>query len=353
MNTHSNQLLKVSRNTFLKDPIDAFEIMVPSSKEKRKASSASKLRSKITHHSPSAPFQKEKSNSIIQKHIEKIIHSTFSNDKRNSEGNINKSKPRLHSGKMRKGVTYRDPGKNNRKVLEIKENFSCFRCKSNNFFRSTCSMCGNEIKRVGFSMEIKAIPHNPDKVQLIVCKKEFVVNLSEAFEISAKIIEKEEKKSSKVKSIELESKHHWAADTLCVATPSFQGNNEGFIEAKLNSGNFANDFDVSFADKYDEVDKVRRKIEDLNEDLLRFKEEGKDIKIKEFSERMVEILDEIASKTDQQIQDCINQLNNIIKSNFKLINNKPHMSLLHKKLDLRFAEKANGSAGVSISTSKF
>ena len=353
MNTHSNQLLKISRNTFLKDPIDAFEIMVPSSKEKRKASSASKLRSKITHHSPSAPFQKEKSNSIIHKHIEKIIHSTFSNDKRNSEGNISKTKPRLHSGKMRKGVTYRDPGKNNRKVLEIKESFSCFRCKSSNFFKSTCSMCGNESKRLNFSMEIKAIPHNPDKVQLIVCKKEFVVNLSEAFEVSAKIIEKEEKKSSRVKSIELEPKHHWAADPLCVATPSFQGNNEVFIEARLDSGKFVNDFEVSFADKYEDWDKVNKKIEELNEDLQRLKEEGKEIRVKEFSERMVEILEEVASRTDQQIRECIGQLNKVIKSNFKLASSKPHTSLLHKKLDLRFAEKANGSAGASINTSKF
>lgn len=353
MNTHSNQLLKVSRNTFLKDPIDAFEIIVPSSKEKRKASSASKLRSKITHHSPSAPFQKEKSSSIIQKHIEKLGHGTFTNEKRNSEGNINKSKPRPHSGKMRKGVTYRNPGKNNMKVLEIKENFSCFKCKSSDFFKSPCSKCGNDSKRVNFSMEIKAIPHNPDKLQLIVCKKEFVVNLSEVFEISAKITERDELKSSRIKSIELESKHHWTSDTLYVTTPSFQGVNEVFVDTNLKPGNFVNDFEISFAEKNEEWDEVNKKIEELNETLMRYKDEGKDAQVTEFSEKLANVLDEIADRTDQQIKDCIDQVNKMLRIYFKFISSKSGVSLLHKKLDLRFASKTSASTVVSVNTSKF
>ena len=353
MNTHSSQLLKLSRNTFLKEPIDAFEIIVPGSKEKRKASSASKLRSKITHHSPSAPFQKEKSSSIIQKHIEKIVHGTFSNEKRNSEGNINKSKPRPHSGKMRKGVTYRNPGKNNTKVLEIKENFSCFKCKSSDFFKSPCSKCGNDSKRVNFSMEIKAIPHNPDKLQLIICKKEFVVNLSEAFEISAKITEKDDKKSSRIKSIELGSKHQWTFDTLSVTTPSFQGAGEVFADTSLRPGNFVNDFEISFAEKYEEWDEVYKKIEELNETLARYKDERKDVKLMEFSEKLAQALDEIASRADQQVKDCIDQVNKMLEIYFKYTANKSNVSLLHKKLDLRFASKTTASTGASANSSKF
>jgi hypothetical protein len=349
MNSLNNQA-KVSRTSFLKDPVDALEIMIPSSKDKRKASSASKLRSKITHHSPSAPFQKEKSSSIIQKHIERIIHSTFSSEKRNSEGNIHKSK-RPSSGKQRKGVTFRSGKK---KILEIQENLTCSECKKPTFLDFSCKECKNSSKTLNFSMEIKPIPHNSEKIQVTIGKQDFLVNFSETLEISVKIPNDFKEIHEKIKNFEPDVRNGWSADMLMVTTPSFQGTSEKLIENHLKTGNFLNDFEVSFAENGKNFEFLNSKVEELDKILTGFKQDlGKESKVSEFSEKLMQVFDGISEVSNDGVKELMERMKKIMKVYFKCFVNRSQVSLLHKKLDLRFAGIGNTSTGVSLSTSKF
>lgn len=346
MSNTSNQPLKVSRTTFLKDPIDAFEIMVPSSKEKRKASSASKLRSKITNQSPSAPFQKEKSSSIIQKHLDRIIsvHNTFSNDKRNSESSIQKPKTRPQSSKLRKGVTYKIINKVNKKQFDLKQMILCENCKEKQTSASKC-ICGSEDKILNFQIEIRPIL-NTDKFQLLLGKKEFVVNAAEPVDLNIKL-EKGERKSVKlIKSPDLVLKEDLMLDSMHVNTPSFHGISEKMMDIEhFKQFSNVNEFEVSFAEGHEEFDGIFKEIQELNE-ILTSVQSGKG-RIKDFSHKFDEIMEKIQELSSENVKEHLEGIRKIVNNYFDLMickENDPR--LLHKKLDLRLASKSNTINGL-------
>lgn len=352
MNSNINQPLKISRTTFLKDPIDAFEIMVPSSKEKRKASSASKLRSKITHHSPSAPFQKEKSSSIIQKHLDRIIsvHNTFTNDKRNSEGNIQKPKNRPQSSKLRKGVTYRSLNKPSRKRLDLKQVILCENCKEKQNFASKCG-CGSQSKILSFPIEIRSIL-NTDKFQLLIGKKEFIVSSAEPMDLVVKLENNEKKIVKSSKSPGLCIKEELLLESVHVNTPSFQAVSERFLDTgSYKGGCHINEFEVSFAEGHEEFDGIVKSIHELNEMLGLFISGHNNVK--GFSQRIDEVIEGIEKMCGEYVREHLESLRKIISSYFCIVVSKEsEPRLLHKKLDLRLGSKSNTSAGFIQNTSK-
>lgn len=252
--------LKVSKTSYLKDHFENIEISLPSSKDKRKASSTSKLRSRITQHSPLAPTPKEKSPSIIQKNLDKLITIQASQtEKRCLESSlINKHKSRpLSSGKTKKGTTLRPVAKTKKLDLEIQQNLICLDCKSSCPIKSIndpCFSCGKFNKGFSVLSEFRILP-NTNKVVFVVNNKEAFLNKNEQCEIVFKIPENNEMSKLHRKynnKVGITAETAWDINNTHVPTPSFQGNIEGSIEEKPENGILeALEREISFAEGHE------------------------------------------------------------------------------------------------------
>ncbi|OMJ91986.1 hypothetical protein SteCoe_5301 [Stentor coeruleus] len=232
--------LKVSKTSYLKDHFENIEISLPSSKDKRKALSTSKLRSKITQHSPLTPTPKEKASNIIQKHIDKLITiQTSQIEKRSLESSLsNKNKTRpLSSGKTKKSTTLRPVPKSTKLDLEIQQNPICLECKNSCQIKSIndpCFYCGKFNKGFSVLTELRILP-NTNKVLFVVNDRETFLNKNELCEIVFKIpenngISKLHRKFSNKVGINTEL--GWDVKNSHISTPSFKENNDKNLKEK-------------------------------------------------------------------------------------------------------------------------